>query len=40
MKKEDKEHIILRWQLMGDISSGKFNTENIGSCCGGVCGKQ
>lgn len=27
-------------QLMEDISSGKFNTENIGSCCGGVCGKQ
>lgn len=27
-------------QLMGDINSGKFNTENIGSCCGGVCGKQ
>ena len=22
------------------IRSGKFNTENIGSCCGGVCGKQ
>lgn len=28
-------------QLIEDISSGKFNTsENIGSCCGGVCGKQ
>lgn len=28
-------------QLMEDISLGKFNTsENIGSCCGGVCGKQ
>lgn len=28
-------------QLMEDINSGKFNTsENIGSCCGGVCGKQ
>ena len=27
-------------QLMEDISSGKFNTENICSCCGGVCGKQ
>lgn len=27
-------------QLMEDISSGKFNTENSVSCCGGVCGKQ
>lgn len=27
-------------QLMEDISSGNFNTENIGSCCGGECGKQ
>lgn len=28
-------------QLIEMIEDGKFNTsENIGSCCGGVCGKQ
>lgn len=28
-------------QLIELIEDGKFNTsENIGSCCGGVCGKQ
>lgn len=28
-------------QLIELIEEGKFNTsENIGSCCGGVCGKQ
>lgn len=27
-------------ELMDVISSGKFDTENIGSCCGGECGKQ
>lgn len=28
-------------QLIEMIEEGKFNTsENIGSCCGGVCGKQ
>ena len=28
-------------ELIEMIEEGKFNTsENIGSCCGGVCGKQ
>lgn len=28
-------------ELIEMIEDGKFNTsENIGSCCGGVCGKQ